>query len=110
MRKTPARTRHSGVMPSHCSLRRTLASWPTLKERAKAHGVSTHAVLLTAYMEALASGHEAQPFSVVVPGWRRYPVHPDVAQVVVDFTTLSWVSRSSAALPFVYRVRIVRSY
>lgn len=109
VRKSTVRTTHSDVTPDHHSLRRTLASWPALKARAQAHGVNAHAVLLTAYMEALASGHEAQPFSVVVPGWQRCPVHPDVAQVLGDFTTLSWVSRSPAALSFVERVRQVES-
>jgi amino acid adenylation domain-containing protein len=68
-----------------------LQAWKQLQARAAALGVSAETVLLGAYFEVLGTRSINRPFTVVVARWDRPPVHPAVADVIGDFTAISWV-------------------
>ncbi len=88
----------------HARLEGMLASWPALRDRARALGVAPDVVLLAAYLEILSEWSSRVPLAVVVPNWDRLPVHPDVDQVIGDFTALAWVAHDGARLPLRERV------
>jgi len=95
----------SGIaVDAHQRLDGELKQWPMLKQQASARGIEVGLVLLTAYLEVLYAWNEGQPLTVVVPGWERLAVHPDIEGVVGDFTTLSWVTRESQVLSFEARL------
>ena len=68
-----------------------ITSWKQIQSKAAAEGVSPSAVLLAAYMEVLGAWSSVRTFGVVVPGWRRPALHPEIDQIVGDFTTMSWI-------------------
>ena len=59
-----------------------------LAERAREHGLTETAVLLAAFVEAVAHWSATTRFLLSVPFYDREPVHPDVDAVVGDFTGL----------------------
>jgi polyketide synthase PksN len=77
-----------------------LPAWAALKQQALARGLAPGQVLLAAYLEVLYAWNDHQPLAVVVPGWERLPVHPEIERVVGDFTTLSWIERTQAPQRF----------
>jgi polyketide synthase PksN len=91
----------------HQRLDGELRHWGALQQQARARGVAPGLVLLAAYLEVLYAWNGCQPLSVVVPGWERLPVHPDIERVVGDFTTLSWVTRGAQVLSFEQRLQAV---
>ncbi|WP_342374836.1 amino acid adenylation domain-containing protein [Myxococcus stipitatus] len=92
----PARERRTGVVPE----------WRRLKAHAERWGVDPESVALTAFCEVLARPHPEKDFTVVVVDWRRLAVHPDVDEVVGDFTALRWCVREAIpGLSFLERVR-----
>ncbi|MGP1681155.1 MAG: condensation domain-containing protein, partial [Giesbergeria sp.] len=88
----------------HQRISGALTGWQALKQLAAVRGIAPGLLLLTAYLEVLYAWNDRQPLAVVVPGWERLPVHPDIDRVVGDFTTLSWVSRDSRQLSFAERL------
>ena len=82
----------------------TLRNWPALKRVAEDMGVSPGIILLTAYAEVFEAwlGHE--PFSIVVPSWKRIPLHPDIPRVVGDFTAMNWVETKPGKKAFKEKV------
>ena len=92
------------ITGAHQRVDGTLAHWPGLVRQAQACGVAQELVLLTAYLEVLHAWNGGQSLSVVVPGWERLPVHPDIARVVGDFTALSWVTRGAETLTLAQRL------
>ncbi|USX53957.1 type I polyketide synthase [Lentzea sp. HUAS12] len=62
--------------------------WEQLKRLAAQHRVTPTAVLLTVYADVLADWSGEDSFSVVLTLFDRPDVHPDVANVVGDFTSL----------------------
>ncbi|WP_199443055.1 type I polyketide synthase [Umezawaea beigongshangensis] len=80
--------------------------WRALRETAARHRVTPTAVLLTVYADVLAAWSGQDSFSVVLTLFDRPDVHPDVAHVVGDFTSLVLhaVDRSPAE-SFAERVR-----
>ncbi|QSQ14523.1 non-ribosomal peptide synthetase [Myxococcus landrumensis] len=92
----PARERRTGVVPE----------WRRLKAHAERWGVDAEWVALTAFCEVLARPHPEKSFTIVVVDWRRLAVHPDVDEVVGDFTSLRWCVRETLpGLSFLERVR-----
>ncbi|MGK3980503.1 amino acid adenylation domain-containing protein [Sorangium sp. So ce118] len=69
-----------------------LTRWSLLQERAAALRVSAETVLLGVYIEVLGSRSTRHPFTVVAVRWDRPPVHPEIDEVVGDFTAISWVA------------------
>ncbi len=59
-----------------------------LSERARRHGLTLPMVLATAFAEVLAAWSAQPRFLLNLPMFDREAVHPDVAGLVADFTTL----------------------
>ncbi|HEV7368386.1 amino acid adenylation domain-containing protein [Arenibaculum sp.] len=72
------------------STRRTVtlapARWQGLKDRAAAAGLTPNAVLATAYAEVLSLWSGGEPFTLNMTLANRLPVHPDMDQLVGNFT------------------------
>ncbi|MEV1293170.1 amino acid adenylation domain-containing protein [Pseudonocardia sp. NPDC049635] len=62
--------------------------WARLRRRAAAHEVTPTAVLLAAYAETIGQWSRHPRFTLNVPTFTRHPVHPDVDQLVGDFTAV----------------------
>lgn len=63
-------------------------TWQRLKARARQSGVTSSAVLLTAYSEVLASWCRDDAFTMNVTVFNRLPIHPQVNQILGDFTSM----------------------
>lgn len=78
--------------PPACFVRRCVqldaTSWGLVGARAAKHRLTPAAVLLTVYTDALAQWSGDRRFSVVVTLFDRPDLHPQVDQVVGDFTSL----------------------
>ncbi|KOX17313.1 type I polyketide synthase [Nocardiopsis sp. NRRL B-16309] len=83
------------------------AEWDALRERAARHGVTPTAVLLAAYAETLAAWSGQDRFALTLTLFDRPDVHPDVNDVVGDFTSLLLHEVDLADAPFADRVRAV---
>ncbi|MFE6611641.1 SDR family NAD(P)-dependent oxidoreductase [Amycolatopsis sp. NPDC057786] len=64
------------------------ASWERLRRLAAEHRVTPTAVLLTVYTDVLAAWSGRSAFSVMLTLFDRPDIHPDVPNVVGDFTSL----------------------
>jgi amino acid adenylation domain-containing protein len=62
------------------------AGWERFKERAAFYGLTPSVVLLTAFSEVIATWSKRQRFSLNVTLTNRLPLHPQVNQVIGDFT------------------------
>ncbi|WP_240759189.1 condensation domain-containing protein, partial [Phytoactinopolyspora endophytica] len=62
--------------------------WARLTERARRHGITPTAVLLTAYAEVLAAFSGQPDLTVNLTLFDRDDVHPDVNGVIGDFSSL----------------------
>ena len=78
------------------------ASWQLLKQRARERGITPSSLLLAAYSEVLARWSRSPHFSVNVTIANRMPFHPEVNQLIGDFTTpmLQEIDRRDASLSF----------
>ncbi|WP_449064560.1 condensation domain-containing protein, partial [Planomonospora algeriensis] len=81
------------------------AAWQRVQEQARAHGLTPAMVLAAAYCEILAAWSSEPRFLVNVPLFDRdETVHPDVADMVADFTDLVLLAADlSETLPFAER-------
>ncbi|MDW5324853.1 non-ribosomal peptide synthetase [Plantactinospora sp. KLBMP9567] len=66
-----------------------VAAWTVLKQRATAAGLTPSGVLLAAFAEVLTAWSRRPHYSLVLTVFDREPVHPRVAEIVGDFTSLS---------------------
>lgn len=82
-----------------------LPGWPALREQAEALAVAPGTVLLAAYLEVLAAWSGRQPFAVVVPTWQRPPLHPQLGELVGDFTAMAWIEADLQRRPFATKLR-----
>ncbi|WP_433927428.1 amino acid adenylation domain-containing protein [Sorangium cellulosum] len=64
-------------------------AWSRLKSRAASFGLTPSGVLLAAYAEVLGAFTRRQRFTLSLPTFNRLPVHPEVQEVVGEFTTLT---------------------
>lgn len=85
-------------------------AWARLQARARAHGLSPSAVMLTLFAELLA-GWSAQPsFTLNLPSFRPWVAHEGVEALVGDFTALLPVAlRLEAPLPFLARAQAIQA-
>lgn len=67
-------------------------SWSTLKTIAAQIGITPTGLLLTAYAEILAEFSRDPAFSLNLTFLNRQPIHPDVDDVVGEFTSLTLLS------------------
>lgn len=63
------------------------ATWQQLKSRARERGITPSSLLLAAYSEVLARWSKSPHFSVNVTVSNRMPLHPEINQLIGDFTT-----------------------
>lgn len=63
------------------------AVWEALKAAAGRHGVTFSSVLLAAYAEVLGLWSRSPDLTVNAPVFTRLPVHPDINNVVGEFTS-----------------------
>ncbi len=94
----PRFVRRRGELPA--------ADWTRLKERAAAAGLTPSGVLLAAWSEVLAAWSGSSRFTLNLTLFNRLPLHPQVDQLVGDFTSLTLlaVERHSGE-PFVEGAR-----
>ncbi|WP_051087752.1 non-ribosomal peptide synthetase [Salinispora arenicola] len=65
------------------------ARWDTLRERATERGLTPVSVLLAAYAAVLGSWSRRSRFTLNLPTFNRRPVHPDIEEVIGDFTSVT---------------------
>ena len=89
------------------------ATWLQLKNRARERGITPSTLLLAAYSEVLARWSRTPHFSVNVTIANRMPFHPDVNQLIGDFTTpmLQEIDRRESNLTFAeFAARLQRQF
>jgi amino acid adenylation domain-containing protein len=65
------------------------AQWQRLKERASRGGLTPSGLLLSAFAEVLTVWSKTPRFAINVTLFNRLPLHPEVAELVGDFTSLT---------------------
>ena len=86
------------------------AEWSALQAGARAAGVTASCVVLAAYGEVLRRWSRRPDFTVNVTVLSRPPAHPQVEQVVGDFTSVELLAmRDEPAEPFAQRARSVQA-
>ncbi|MGC4019655.1 MAG: amino acid adenylation domain-containing protein [Muricomes sp.] len=63
--------------------------WDLLKTRAKEMGITPSVLLISAYAETLRLWSRNADFTINLTQFDRKPLHPDVNQLIGDFTTLT---------------------
>lgn len=63
--------------------------WSSLKETVKEQGITPSVLLITAYAEVLRKWSSNMEFTLNLTQFNRKPLHPQVNQLVGDFTTLT---------------------
>ncbi|MCT9799722.1 condensation domain-containing protein, partial [Staphylococcus aureus] len=74
----------------------TQEQWSRLREAARHHGVTVSTVIAAAFGEVLAAWSENPEFTMNFTLFDRRPVHPEIDQVLGDFTSLILVGYRSA--------------
>ncbi|HEX4966518.1 MAG TPA: amino acid adenylation domain-containing protein, partial [Thermoanaerobaculia bacterium] len=97
--------------PAFVRRRASLAEdrWRRLKEQAVRMGLTPSGVLLAAFAEVLATWSRRQRFTINLTLFGRPPLHPEVLDVVGDFTSLSLLAvEHSPASTFRLRARAIQ--
>jgi amino acid adenylation domain-containing protein len=82
------------------------ATWSRLKARAAREGLTPSGILVAVYSEVLARWSKSPRFLLNLTVFNRLPVHPQVNDVVGDFTSLSLLEvEHDGAAPFRARAR-----
>lgn len=107
----PVRTLRSA--PSRF-VRRTVAletvRWDKVKQEAGRHGLTPSTVLFTLFAEVVAAWSRAPRFTLNLTTFDRVPIHPQVGDVVGDFSTLTLVEVDhSEPVPFRARAERLQS-
>jgi epothilone synthetase B len=83
--------------------------WQRLKSRASRQGLTSSSVLLTAYAEILAAWSRNPALTVNVTLFNRLPLHPEVNDIVGDFTSMILLgTQNPAGEPFQGRARDIQ--
>ncbi len=83
--------------------------WSRLKARARDAGLTPSAALCAAYIDALGHWSRHPRFLLNITLFNRRPLHPDIQDVVGDFTTLSLLDADAdAAMDFRSRAQTVQ--
>ncbi|MEV1082854.1 amino acid adenylation domain-containing protein [Streptomyces sp. NPDC050211] len=67
-------------------------SWQTVKERAREHGLTPSTVLLACYGEVLSAWSSSSDLTLNLTQFDRREVHPDINNILGDFTSLLLVA------------------
>ncbi|MFC3890655.1 amino acid adenylation domain-containing protein [Lentzea rhizosphaerae] len=70
------------------SRRISVSAWNRVKKLAASHGVTASTTLLAAYAAVIGRWSRSQHFTLNVTLFNRPAVHPDIAEVVGDFTSI----------------------
>lgn len=98
----PHFVRHTHRLPA--------ASWQALRQRAAQHGITPSAALATAYTDTLNAWSDGDPFTLNVTVNNRLPLHPQIADVIGDFTATSLLAVSTdPVVPFAERARALQT-
>lgn len=104
-----------GVMEDKPQFRRLKArlnpdSWSSLRRQARGRNMTPSALLLAAFAEVLALYAKEPRFLLNLTLFNRLPIHPELNEVVGDFTTVSLLEVDySAAAPFHQRALQLQS-
>ncbi|WP_180686107.1 non-ribosomal peptide synthetase/type I polyketide synthase [Streptomyces gossypiisoli] len=82
---------------THRSHRIAPEDWARFKQRAAALGVTPSAALCTAYAEVLAAWSKSSRFTLNLLFFNRLPLHPDVGNVVGNFSATTLLEIDSSA-------------
>lgn len=86
------------------------ADWQRFKANAAAYGVTPSTALATAYTDVLAMWSRSADFTINLTVNNRRPVHPQVREVIGDFTTLTLLEvHSNAGQSFIDRTKAVQA-
>ncbi|MFL6676284.1 MAG: amino acid adenylation domain-containing protein [Massilia sp.] len=85
-------------------------TWARLKKKAVRAGMTTTALMLAAYAEVLARYSSEPAFSLNLTFLNRHPIHPQVNDIVGEFTSLTLLSvDQSRGRSFAERARRIQS-
>ena len=86
------------------------AAWQALKARAQRHGATPSVLLMTAFSETLRAWSKEPDFTLNVTMFNRFQIHPEVNQLLGDFTTTSLLAvHAKPAESFVDRLLRVQA-
>ncbi|GAB4588358.1 amino acid adenylation domain-containing protein [Nocardia sp. IFM 10818] len=68
------------------------ASWTRITERAREHEITPSALLLACYAEVLGAWSTRQDMTLTLTTFQRNPIHPDVDNILGEFTSLLLVA------------------
>ncbi|MEM7125917.1 MAG: amino acid adenylation domain-containing protein [Chloroflexota bacterium] len=74
---------------SHYPYRLEAEKWQQIKMRAQLHGLSPTEILLTTFSLALGQWSKSSSFTLNMTIFNRLPIHPQVNEIVGDFTDLN---------------------
>jgi amino acid adenylation domain-containing protein len=77
----PIRVRRSGRLDAE--------RWERIRRRAAALGVTPSAVQLAVYATVLGAWSRTGRFTIDVPLFNRHPIHPEINQIIGDFTSVT---------------------
>ena len=100
----------NGVNPQYSiHTRRTakIDNWRFFERKAAELKVSLGIIFLTIYVELIATFSREQSFTLVVVNWDRLPIHPEIDNVVGDFTRLSWLIYKTVNQSFINKIMLV---
>ncbi len=81
-------------------------NWQKLKKRAAEHGLTASGILLAAYAEVLGAWSRRPKFTINLTRFNRLPLHPQIKDVIGDFTSLTLLSvDNSSGSTFLERSR-----
>jgi amino acid adenylation domain-containing protein len=83
------------------------ARWSQIKKRAATAKVTPSALMLAAFAEVLSRWSKSQSFSLVITVFNRPPLHPEIDEIVGDFTSLVLIEFHASAARFEQRVQDV---
>jgi pyochelin synthetase len=87
------------------SARLDRATWGRLQARAQQAGLTRSAVLLGSYADVVGAWSEAGRFMLGLTLYNRLPLHPQVNDIVGDFTSVSLLEVEHSAEAFAVRTR-----
>ena len=70
--------------------------WQAIKKRAAENGLTAAGILLTAYAEVLSAWSKRPRFTINLTRFNRLPLHPQVNELVGDFTSLTLLAVDTA--------------
>lgn len=93
-------------MFKHRSGRVPADAWASLKHRSAAAGVTPSIAICTAYSQVIAAWSKSEDFTLNVLYFNRTPLHPDVKNVVGNFSATSLLEvRTVPGEPFIVRAQ-----